>query len=106
MGRIVIACYKPKPGMKDQLVELTRRHVQRLQAEGLVTDREPFAMEAQDGTVVEVFEWKSKEAIEAAHSNPRVQEMWQEYAEGCEYVPIAGLQEAKEVYSEFAPIDL
>lgn len=106
MGRIVIVCYKPKPGMKDQLLKLTRRHVQRLRAEGLVTDREPVAMEAQDGTVVEVFEWKSKEAIEAAHSNARIQEMWQEYAEVCEYVPVAGLQEAKEVFSEFAAFDL
>lgn len=104
MGKIVIACYRPKPGMKERLAELTRRHVHRLRAEGLVTDREPIVMEAQDGTVVEVFEWKSAEAIEAAHSNPRVQRMWEEYANICEYVPIAELDEAKQLFSEFAAL--
>ena len=44
-------------------------------------------MEAEDGTIVEVFEWKSKQAIDAAHTNPRVLEMWEEYAAVCDYVP-------------------
>lgn len=106
MGRIVIACYRPRPGMKEQLFELTRRHVQRLRAEGLVTDREPIAMKAQDGTVVEVFEWTSAEAIEAAHSNANVQEMWKEYAAVCEYVPLAELDESRQLFSEFSPVSL
>jgi quinol monooxygenase YgiN len=103
VGRIVIACYKPKPGMEERLIELTRSHVRRLRAEGLVTDREPIAMVAQDGTVVEVFEWRSAEAMEAAHSNPNVQKMWQEYAGLCEYVPVADLAEANQLFSEFSP---
>lgn len=106
MGRIVIACYRPKPGRKDELLELTRRHVHRLRAEGLVTDREPIAMEAEDGTMVEVFEWKSKGAIEAAHSNAVVQDMWREYAEVCEYVPVGELEEAGRIFSEFSPLQL
>lgn len=104
MGRIVIACYRPKPGRKEELVQLTRRHVHRLRAEGLVTDREPIAMEAEDGTIVEVFEWKSKEAIESAHSNAVVQEMWQEYAEVCDYVPVGEIDEAGRMFSEFSPL--
>jgi hypothetical protein len=71
LGRIVIACYRPKPGMKEKLFNLMRSHVRRLRAEWLVTDREPIAMVSEDGTVVKVFEWTSGEAMERAHSNPR-----------------------------------
>jgi diadenosine tetraphosphate (Ap4A) HIT family hydrolase len=106
MGRIVIACYRPKPGMKDRLLELTRSHVGRLRNAGLVTERAPIALEAQDGTVVEVFEWASREAIERAHADPRVQELWREFGEVCDYVPIADLDEAKQLFAEFAPVSL
>lgn len=106
MGRIVIACYRPKPGMREKLIELTRTHVRRLRAERLVTDREPIAMVAGDGTVLEVFEWASKEALEAAHSNPRVQAMWGEYAEVCDYVPVGEVPEAEELFSEFTPLEV
>jgi diadenosine tetraphosphate (Ap4A) HIT family hydrolase len=106
MGRIVIACYRPKAGMKDRLLELTRSHVGRLRSAGLVTERAPIALEAQDGTVVEVFEWASREAIERAHSDPRVQELWREFGEVCDYVPLAELGEAKQLFAEFAPVSL
>lgn len=104
MGRIVIACYRPKPGMNQRLAELTRTHLDLLRREDLVTDRKPIAMEAGDGTVVEVFEWKSRAAIDAAHTNPDVQRLWEAYAEVCEYVPIADVSEARELFSEFTPL--
>ena len=69
MGRIVIACYRPKPGKLDALRALMADHLPILRSQDLVTDRESIIMEAEDGTIVEVFEWKSQEAIEAAHSN-------------------------------------
>jgi hypothetical protein len=70
----------------------------------LATDRESALMRASDGTVVEVFEWKSTEAIAAAHSHPAVLAMWEEYAAVCEYVPIADVPEAAELFSGFDPI--
>ena len=105
MGRIVIACYRPKPGMQDRLIELTLRHVDRLRAEQLVTEREPIAMVADNGVVIEVFEWKSREAIEAAHTNVEVQKLWQQYAEVCDYIPLAELPEAKAIFAEFTPLE-
>jgi len=61
-------------------------------------------MEAADGTIVEVFEWASKEAIEAAHDNAVVKQMWAEYAEVCDYVPLGELPEAASLFSEFAAV--
>ncbi|MFI5158631.1 MAG: hypothetical protein ACHQF4_07175, partial [Sphingobacteriales bacterium] len=60
MGRIVIACYKPKPGKGEALKALMKTHLPRLKKEGLVTDRESIMMEATDGTIIEVFEWLSE----------------------------------------------
>ena len=105
MGRIVIVAYKPQPGREKELEELTETHLQILKSEKLVTDREPIIMRSQDGTIVEVFEWKSNVAIEMAHSNTAVQAMWQKYAEVCQYVPIAKLEESSELFSEFTPVN-
>ncbi len=104
MGRIVIACYRPKPGKADQLYALMGEHLPILRSQGLVTDREPVLMVAADGTAVEVFEWKSPEAIEAAHANAVIGEMWAKYAEVCDYVPVRSLAEAAGLFSEFAPL--
>ena len=105
MGRIVIACYKPKPGKNDELRALMPAHLSTLRGEGLVTDRESIMMEAKDGTILEVFEWKSTEAIEAAHSNPVVGEMWKRYAEVCDFVPVGQVEEAMEMFSQFTPLE-
>lgn len=104
MGRIVIVGYKPKPGKNEALKTLMRTHLPRLKAEGLVTDRESIIMEAGDGTIVEVFEWLSQEAINNAHKNPVVLQMWGEYAEVCDYVPIRSLAEAGSLFSGFEAV--
>jgi hypothetical protein len=102
---MVIACYRPKPGQQDALRTLMRGHVATLRSAGLVTDRAPIAMEAADGTIVEVFEWKSAEAIEAAHSHPVVLKMWEQYGAVCDYIPVSQVPEASQMFSGFTPLD-
>ena len=80
-------------------------HLSTLRGEGLVTDRESIMMEANDGTVLEIFEWKSREAIQAAHKNPTVLEMWNRYAEVCDYIPVYQVAEASQMFSEFTLIE-
>jgi hypothetical protein len=103
MSRIVIACYKPKSGQQEALRELAREHLAILRSQELVTDRASIMMEAADGTIIEVFEWKSKQAIEAAHTNPVVLKMWERYAATCEYIPAAQVPEAAQLFPEFTP---
>jgi len=105
MGHTVIVAYKPKPGKETDLKELMKTHLPRLKQEGLVTDKESYIMEASDGTIVEVFEWLSEEAIQKAHSNPEVQKMWGEYAQVCDYIPIGNLVEAANLFSGFKPLN-
>jgi hypothetical protein len=106
MGRIVISCYRPKPGQADALRVLMNDHVATLRSIGLVTDRHPITMEAKDGTFVEVFEWTSSEAIQSAHGNPAVLKMWEQYGNVCDYIPIAQVPEASQMFSEFTPVDV
>ncbi len=58
-------------------------------------------MKAADGTIVEVFEWKSAEAIATAHKNPAVLAMWNRYNEACEIIPLASLDEFKNMFAGF-----
>jgi hypothetical protein len=106
MGRIAIACYRPKAGQAEALRSLVRTHVATLRSIGLVTGRPPITMEAGDGTIVEVFEWASAEAIQAAHGHAVVLKMWEEYGKLCDYVPISQVAEASQLFSEFAPVEV
>lgn len=103
-GQFVIVVYQPRPGMQARLEALVREHVPKLRRLGLATDRPAHAMKAQDGAIVEVFEWKSAHAIERAHTHPDVQRMWEEFGEVCEYGTLASLPESQRPFSPFEPL--
>lgn len=99
-----MVAYKPKPGEELALRELTRTHVSLLRELGFATDRPSIACQAADGTVLEVFEWKTG-ALEKAHAHPRIQAMWQDYAKVCDYVPASQVDEMKQLFSSFSPME-
>ena len=105
MERIVIVGYKPLPGKETELKNLIKNHWDTLDKEGLVSDRKPIICQSNDGTIIEVFGWKSKEAIEQSHTNETVQKMWKKYAEVCQYVPISTVDESLNLFSEFDPVE-
>ncbi len=105
MGMYAIAVYRPKQGREKLLREVLKDHVPILRKEGLVTNRPPYLMRAADGTFVEVFEWKSAAAIEAAHQNPAVQAMWARFEEACTYESLVNLSESKEMFANFESVD-
>lgn len=104
-GVCVIVAYRPKPGHDAEILALIRSRVPTLRKEGLATDREPVIMRATDGTIIEVSEWKSREAIDAAHKNPTVLAMWEKFFAACDCVPLKSLAEANEMFAGFEPID-
>jgi hypothetical protein len=103
---MVIACYRPKEGKETRLLELVKEHVPILRSEGLATERTPVVMRAGDGTILEVFEWVSAEAVKNAHTNETVKKMWERFAEACTYESLASLKEAKEMFAHFEPVNL
>jgi quinol monooxygenase YgiN len=106
MGRFVIVAYTPKPNKQEQLLAAVRKHLQVLKAENLVTDKPGYVMRASDGTIVEVFEWRSAEAIHQAHTNPAVGALWAEFGAACDYTPLAKLGEAQQMFAEFDAVEL
>jgi quinol monooxygenase YgiN len=103
-GVCVIVAYRPKPGKGDEVLELVRSRVPNLRKEDLVTDRQPVIMRSGDGTIIEVSEWKSREAIDAAHKNPNVLAMWNKFFAVCDCVPLNTLAEAQEMFAGFEPV--
>jgi hypothetical protein len=106
MERVVIALYRPKKGKEKELKKLVvEQHLKILREQQLVTDRKPVIMQAADNTIVEVFEWKSKKAIEEAHSNPAVQKLWEQFSEVCDYEVPVNVKEFQSLFSEFEPVN-
>jgi len=103
-GVVVIVAYRPKPGKENELVELVRSRVPILRKEGLVSDRVPTIVRSRDGTIIEVSEWKSREAIDAAHKNPNVLAMWNKFFAICDCIPLKSLAEAEEMFAGFEPV--
>lgn len=103
-GVVVIVAYRPKAGKEKELLQLVRNRVPTLRKEDLVTDRIPTIMRARDGTVIEVSEWKSREAIDAAHKNPNVLAMWNQFFALCDCIPLKSLAEAEEMFAGFEPV--
>jgi hypothetical protein len=104
MGSIAVACYKPRPGREQDLLELVRNHQPPLLAEGLVTERKPIVMRCADGTIVEVFEWVSKEAVAGAHKNPAVLALWKQFEAVCWYETPANIAEFQNMFSGFEAV--
>ena len=104
MSEIVIAVYRAHSGQEAQLKELLEKHVKLLRSEKLVTDRPALLLQSKMSSrdVVEIFEWVSAEATEAAHHNTRVQEIWQKMGEIAEFLPLASLKEAGTSFPHFA----
>ena len=105
MGIIVMVAYQPKLGKAEQLEELAKQHHSVLRQENLVTNRTPIIARAQDGSIIEIFEWTSDKAIQNAHSNLVVAALWSKFQDVCDYVPIANLAETNELFSAFIPLN-
>jgi hypothetical protein len=93
-----------KTGKESELLELVRNRVTTLLKEGLVTDRRPTIMRTRDCTIIEVSEWKSRDAIDAAHKNPNVLAMWNNFFALCDCVPLNPLSGASEMFAGFEPV--
>ena len=106
MGYFVIVAYRPHKGKEQQLLEVVRDHLPVLRSQGLATERPPLVLRAADDTIIEIFEWKSKAAVDQAHTNKAVQELWGRFAQVCDYQSLASLEECKQLFAHFEPVDL
>jgi hypothetical protein len=104
MGSLSVACYKPRPGKDAELLELVHNHLPPLRSQGLVTARPSIVMRTADGTVIEVFEWCSQDAIAAAHESPVVLELWKRFETVCWYETPSNIPEFQHMFAHFEPV--
>jgi hypothetical protein len=106
MGSFVICAFRPKAGMEQGLLEVVRDHMPTLRTQDLITDRSAYVMRASDGTILEIFEWKSAEHTRQAHENPVVRKLWKRFEEVCDYISLRDVPGTDGPFPHFEPIDL
>ncbi|WP_139488686.1 hypothetical protein [Brevibacillus dissolubilis] len=100
-----IALYRPHAGQEQALMETLKTHIPTLRRENLITDREAVKLQAADGTIIEMFEWRSVEAKDAAHTSPAVMGIWEKMMEVAEMTSLSTLAEAGRPFPTFTPIE-
>lgn len=106
MGRIVIAAFKPKPGMEDELKQVIAGRLPLLRRLGLATDRVNITMRSANGTILDVSEWVDDAAIKRAHETPEVLELWERFDACCEYAKLESLEEIHQEFPGFDAVEL
>jgi hypothetical protein len=104
MGILVICSYRPHAGREDEARLLMAGHVPLLREHGLITDRPVVQGVAQDGALVEIFEWESVEKSRGAPAIAEIGAHWKAMGEVMEFVPLAQLTEAQHAFAHFSPI--
>jgi hypothetical protein len=103
---ITMALYQPHKGKEEQLNEILRKHIRTLEEENLITSREPIRAKSANGTIIEIFEWKSEQAKDAAHASSAVMKIWNEMMEVAEIKSLSSLEESKHPFPNFEPFSL
>ncbi|WP_226536703.1 hypothetical protein [Fictibacillus halophilus] len=103
---ITMALYQPHEGKEEQLNEVLKKHIKTLDAENLITSREPIRAVSADGTVIEIFEWRSEQAKDAAHESQVVMKVWNDIMEIAEIKSLSSLEESKHPFPNFMPYAL
>ena len=98
---LAFATYKPKEGKQEQLLDLVKRHLPVLRELELATDKSNFIARSKDGSIIEVFEWTSMNAISAAHQHPAVSDIWEKMTLIADFAPMNTLPEANKPFPGF-----
>jgi len=88
MAITVICTYTLKDASRQDFIELLSRHWSTLNRHGLVSGEPSRLMAGHDddaqNQIVEIFDWKSRDASAAAHQLPDVLAIWEPMGQLCE----------------------
>ena len=104
MGILVICSYRPQAGHEDEARILMAGHVPLLRDHALVTGRPVIQGVAQDGALVEIFEWESVEKSRGAPAIAEIGAHWKAMSAVMDFVPLAQLAEAQHAFAHFNPL--
>ena len=98
---LAFASYKAKQGKEDALMELVNSHLPKLRELGLATDKSNYVAKSSDGRIIEVFEWTSANAVNAAHQHPAISGIWEKMALVADFLPMNTIPEGNEPFVSF-----
>ena len=104
MGQLAFAMYKPKKGKLAELKKLLKDHIPTLRKYELITNKGAFLVQSTDGTLIEIFEWASEAAKDAAHKHPAIMKIWGPMMPICEFPAMENLPEAAKSFPNFKVI--
>jgi hypothetical protein len=102
---MAFATYKPKPGKEAELQAIVRKHSTTLRELELITNRSSYLAQAEDGTIIEVFEWNSSDTVNAAHQHPAIIDLWEKMTLIADFVPMNSIREGSKPFPGFKIID-
>ncbi len=100
-SNFAIALYQPKEGKEDELLKIIEGHTPLLRREGLITDFQSLLLKSENGTYMELFQWKSVEAKDQAHESATVMKVWEHMMEVAEMKNLSSLSEADQLFPNF-----
>lgn len=105
-ARIVFALYRPHAGKDAEMLQAVAKHYPVLRRLELITDRAPVVARASDGSIVEVFEWVSEDAVQKAHEHPEVAAVWELMGKVGSIAALSSLPEVQHPFPHFEPVEL
>ncbi len=100
-AQLTFVAYRPRPGKLSDLEILVKKHYQLLKSLDLVTSHEPFIGRASDGSLIEVFEWKSQAACFSAHEKKEVSHLWESMGAVADIISMRDLNETAKPFPHF-----
>ena len=78
---LALAAYRPRPEREDDFLVFLHEELALLRRRGHVTERRAPVVRAPKGELLVVLEWSSDHAVDDAHADPDVLEIWDRKAE-------------------------
>jgi hypothetical protein len=97
--------YRPKEGQESALMELVKLHLPTLRELELATERNNYIAKSSDGRIIEVFEWASANAVNAAHQHPAVSAIWEKMTLIADFLPMNSLPEGNAPFVSFEMVN-
>jgi hypothetical protein len=84
--QLAFSAYRPYPGKSVELIALFHEELAILRRQGHVTERPAPVVRTEEGELLVVLEWSTEHAVDDAHADPEVLEVWERKAQLAEYI--------------------
>lgn len=106
MSRIGFVLYRPRKGKEDELIKMIQTHFPFLRQEGFITERKVVGMKTKDGSIMVVFEWKTRESIGEAATNSVVQNIWMQVSKVSDFDKPGSIKEFHDMFPDFEALTI